>query len=92
MKIEITGRNFTVSEHLKEFANDKITKLLRYDKTISSARVIFLKESRAEKVELIINSKNNQFITKCYSSVFEKTFVKAVDNIISQINKSKDKY
>ena len=92
MNIDITARNFNLSNNLKSFVNDKVNKLIKYDKNITLIKVIFLKESRAEKVELIVNSKNNQYLTKCYSSVFEKTFIKAIDNIIIQIKKTKIKY
>jgi len=92
MNIDITARNFTISENLRDFVKNKSSKLLTYDKNIDTIKVIFLKESRAEKVELLVNSKTNQYITKCYSSVFEKTFLKAIDNIIIQIKKAKIKY
>tara|TARA_Y100000814_G_scaffold273711_1_gene231968 strand:+ start:41 stop:310 length:270 start_codon:yes stop_codon:yes gene_type:complete len=89
MNIEITARNFTPSPQLKDFINNKILYLLRFDSDIDFARVILLKESRAEKVELIISSKNKKYITKCYSSVFEKTIANAVDNIKVQIRKKR---
>ena len=87
MNIEITARHFTPSADLKDFVNDKVSKLLKYDPKINLIRIVLLKESRAEKVELIVNSKNKQYITNCYSSVFEKTILKAVDNIKIQIIK-----
>tara|TARA_B000000609_G_C24110182_1_gene313484 strand:- start:437 stop:712 length:276 start_codon:yes stop_codon:yes gene_type:complete len=90
MNIEITARNFSPSSKLKDFVNEKIMHLLRFDADIDFAKVVLLKESRAEKVELIITSKNRKYVTKCYSSVFEKTMVNAIDNIKVQISK-KDK-
>ena len=87
MNIEITARHFTPSADLKAFVNDKVSKLLKYDPKINLIKVVLLKESRAEKVELIVNSTNKQYITNCYSSVFEKTILKAVDNIKIQIIK-----
>tara|TARA_X000001036_G_C20085521_1_gene564936 strand:+ start:124 stop:456 length:333 start_codon:yes stop_codon:yes gene_type:complete len=87
MNIEITGRNFTPSSKLKEFINEKILYLLKFDSKIDFAKVVLLKESRAEKVELIISSKNKRYVTKCYSSVFEKTIVNAIENIKVQISK-----
>ena len=87
MNIEITARHFTPSSDLKIFIEDKVMKLLKYDSQINFIKVVLLKESRAEKVELIINSKNKKYITNCYSSVFEKTILKAVDNIKIQIIK-----
>tara|TARA_B100000519_G_scaffold96434_1_gene83853 strand:+ start:752 stop:1138 length:387 start_codon:yes stop_codon:yes gene_type:complete len=87
MNIEITARKFTPSSDLKSFINDKLLYLLKFDSNIDFAKVVLLKESRAEKVELIISSKNNRYVTKCYSSVFEKTVVNAIDNIKVQIRK-----
>ena len=62
MNIEITARHFTPSEDLKAFVNEKVPKLLKYDPRINFIKVVLLKESRAEKVELIVNSKNKQYI------------------------------
>ena len=87
MNIEITARNFTPSQELKTFIKDRLIKLLKYDSNISFSKVVLNKESRAEKVELIITSNKNQYITKCYSSVFEKTVAKAIENIKIQIRK-----
>ena len=61
----------------------------KFDSNIDYARVVLLKESRAEKVELIISSKKNRYVTKCYSSVFEKTLALAIDNIKIQIRKKR---
>ena len=92
MNIDITGRNITVSSDLKELIYERVNKLLKYDKKIISAKVVLLKEARAEKIELIVTSDHHTYITKCYSSMFEKTFAKALSNIISQIKKIKSKH
>ena len=87
MNIDITSRGFTPSSDLIDLINTKVEKLSRFDKNISDIKVVLKKESRAEKVELIITSKNRKYVTKCYSSVFEKTMVNAIDNIKVQISK-----
>ena len=87
MNIEITSQNFTPSPELKCFIKDKLMKLLTYDSNINFIKVVLLKESRAEKVKLILTSKKKKYITKCYSSVFEKTIIKAINNIKIQIRK-----
>ena len=89
MNIEITARNFTPSDELKSLINEKIQYLKRFDSNIDFVRVVLLKESRAEKVELIISSQKNKYVTKCYSSVFEKTIAHAIDNIKIQIRKKR---
>ena len=92
MNIDITARNFHISDDLKELIENKVTKLLQYDNNIFLSEIILLKESRAEKIELIIHSKQHKYFTKCYSSLFEKTLAKAIKNIIQQIKKAKTKY
>ena len=87
MNIDITARNFAPSPYLKTFINDKLSGLLKYDPNIISSKVVLLKEGRAEKVELILKSKRTNYITKCYSSVFEKTFINAINKIKVQIKK-----
>ena len=89
MNINITARGFTGNQKLNDFIHEKLQKLTKFDKNISNIKVVLLKESRAEKVELIVESKKKIYITKCYSSIFEKTIVKAINNIITQIKKAK---
>ena len=89
MNIDITSRGFSISEELSDLVNKKLKKLLTFDKNISNVFVVLQKESRAEKVELIVESKNHTYVAKRYSSVFEKTLFKAIDNIITQIKKNK---
>ncbi len=86
MKIEITARNFKPSPHLKSFIEVRLRTLLKYDSHITSFKVVLLKEGRAEKVELIITSNKGNYITKCYTSVFEKTVINAIEKIKVQIN------
>ena len=87
MNINITARNITISDNLAELINWKVYKLSKYDEDIRSADIVLLKESRAEKIGLFIKSKRNNYITKCYSSSFEKTLSKAIHIIITQISK-----
>ncbi len=88
MKISITARHFTPSNELKKLIKDRLLKLLVFDSSISQSKVVLLKVDRAEKVELIITSRKKQYITKCYSSTFEKTLSMAIKNIKNQISKS----
>ena len=81
MNIDVTSRGFTISKDLNEFIHSKLEKISTFDNTIFAVKVVLLKESRAEKVELIVESKKKTYISKRYSSVFEKTIVKAIDNI-----------
>ena len=87
MNIDITARNFTPSPDLKSFITSKLYALSKYDSNITSSKVVLLKEGRAEKVEILLRSNRNSYITKCYSSIFEKTVMHAINKIKVQIKK-----
>ena len=87
MNIDITARNFTPSPDLKSFITSKLSTLSKYDSNITSSKVVLSKEGRAEKVEILLRSNKNSYITKCYSSIFEKTVMNAINKIKVQIKK-----
>ena len=87
MNIDITARNFTPSPDLKSFITSKLSTLSKYDSNITSSKVVLSKEGRAEKVEILLRSNKNSYITKCYSSIFEKTVMHAIKKIKVQIKK-----
>jgi len=91
MNINITARNIKISESLSEIIHTRLAKLLKYDKYISDIKVILLKENRAEKIELIVRSHKHNYITKAFSSKFEKTLARAIENILIQIRKNRKK-
>ena len=67
MNIDITSRGFTPSSDLVNLIHSKLLKLDTFDKNISSIKVVLLKESRAEKVELIVQSKKKYL---CFEMLF----------------------
>jgi len=91
MNIDIIARNFTPSPNLKSFIEEKLLTLLKYDSHITSSKVVLLKEGRAKKVEFILSSKRGNYITKCYTSIFEKTVINAIEKIKVQIKKNPKK-
>lgn len=56
MKIEITSRNYEVSERLKEIADKKLAKLNKYfDGDNAKAKVCFKKEAQSLTVEVMLD-------------------------------------
>jgi putative sigma-54 modulation protein len=56
MKIEITSRNYEVSERLKEIADKKLAKLDKYfDGNNAKAKVCFKKEAQSLTVEVMLD-------------------------------------
>ena len=91
MNIDITARNFKPSPNLRSFITSKLSSLSKYDSNITSSKVVLSKEGRAEKVEILLRSNKNSYITKCYSSIFEKTIMHAINKIKVQIKKHNKK-
>ena len=62
MNINITTRGFSTDQNLNDFIHDKLQRLTKFDKNISNIKVVLLKESRAEKVELIVESNKKTYL------------------------------
>ena len=62
-----------------------------YRRNVDNYFEIYIKADLIKIIRLnkkkIYHSKKKQYITKCYSSVFEKTIIKAINNIKIQIRK-----
>tara|TARA_B110000467_G_scaffold33840_1_gene30876 strand:+ start:416 stop:706 length:291 start_codon:yes stop_codon:yes gene_type:complete len=92
MKIEITSRHFTPSEELKALMNEKLTKLDKFNISLTRCNVILSKENRAEEsVEIIAHSKGHEFIAHDNSSIFEKSLAAAANKLSIQLKKRHDR-
>ena len=80
MNIDITARGFTISKDLNEFIHSKLEKISTFDNTIFAIKVVLLKESRAEKVELIVESKKKTYISNIYTKI---KYLTITENICS---------
>ena len=56
MKITITGRHMHVHDSVREYANEKITKLERYNNAIQHIEVVLGNEGDRKQVEMIATS------------------------------------
>ena len=70
MNIEITGRNFSPSDKLKAYIDEKVKGFSKFDSNINLVRVVLLKEGRAEKVELIVSSKKKNYIATLIITIY----------------------
>ena len=61
MNINITARNFKISDELSELINDKLQKLYKYDSNITNINVVLIKESRAENCRCSFANKFKNF-------------------------------
>ena len=92
MNIEITARHFTASEELKTLVNNKLTKLDKFNVTLTRCHVILSKENTVEeKVEIIAHSKGHEYIAHDNSNVFEKSLANSVNKLSIQLKKQHDR-
>lgn len=96
MNVNIQTVHFDADDKLKDFTIKKLSKLTTfYDNIIDSDVVLSLDQNGAmvkDKVVLIkINIPGMQLIAKETSKVFEESIDNAVDALIKQLKKSKEK-
>ena len=52
MKIDITARHFSLSDHLRILVNEKVDKIEKFNNGILSCSVVLTKDSSEENVEI----------------------------------------
>ncbi len=96
MDLKIQTIHFTADEKLKLFIEKKINKLTTFHDKIISANVILKLENvvhhiKDKDVEIKIDIPKHHFFTKHSSKSFEESFEYALDAMIAQIKKHKEK-
>ena len=91
MKVEITARHFSPSDHLKELVHEKIKKIEKYNNGIMDCRVILTKEHNEENVEIMAHAKGHDFVAQENADVFERALVNAINKITIQVKKQHEK-
>lgn len=96
MNVKIQSVRFTADLKLTEYVNKKIEKLNTFNDRITSVDV-FLKLDNVvhtikDKVaEIRVQIPRHQFFVKASSKSFEESFDSALDSIVTQIKRKKEK-
>lgn len=92
MKIEITAKDYNVSDRLKELIEKKISKLEKYFSDNAVAKVLCKKEKDINKMEISISAKNGYYRAEVSSTenMYENIDT-ALPKIERQIVRRKDK-
>ena len=91
MKVDITARHFSPSDHLKEMVYEKLKKIEKFNSIIMDCRVILTKEANIEDVEIVVHGKGHHFVAHENLDNFEKSLVSAIDKITIQVKKQHEK-
>jgi ribosomal subunit interface protein len=95
MKINLQSLKFTAKEELKNFVEDKVSKLSRYDDKIISAEVTLtleegkIPENKVCEIRLIVPG-NDDFVKKS-AATFEEAVLNAVVTLQTVLQRKKEK-
>lgn len=95
MKINLQSLKFTAKDELKNFVEDKVSKLSRYDDKIISAEVTLtleegkIPENKVCEIRLIVPG-NDDFVKKS-AATFEEAILNAVVTLQTILQRKKEK-
>lgn len=94
MKILITARKFKAHDTLKEFINDEVASLEKYNDSILQVEVVlsYLKNNDSIKTaELIVQVPGQTITATDETDDFKKSIVSAIEKVEKQLDKLKTK-
>ncbi|MEO6949885.1 MAG: HPF/RaiA family ribosome-associated protein [Ginsengibacter sp.] len=95
MKINLQSLKFTAKQELKDFVEDKVSKLSRFDDKIISAEVTLVleevksPENKTCDIRLIVPG-NDDFVKKS-GATFEEAVLSCVDTLRTILERKKEK-
>jgi len=96
MKIELTEKNYEISDKLKEIINKKISKLDRYFGNDALARVVCKQENKTNKLEVTVTNKGLLYRAEVVGeNMYENidfALPKIERQIIKEFEKKRDKF
>jgi putative sigma-54 modulation protein len=92
MEIIVTGRHLEITDAIKKFATDKVSKLPRYYDRVQRISVIAAKKDRAYDVELIVDVEHHEdFVTHVSGDDLYAIIDLAVDKAERQLTDFKER-
>ncbi len=93
MQIVVSARHADVTGEMKEYAERKASKLLKYYDKIQEIEVVLDCDSAKPRVEIIVNAEHkNMFVARETGDDFFACIDLAVDKLSRQLTKHKDKH
>ncbi len=93
MQIVVSARHADITNEMKEYAQRKASKLLKYYDRIQEIEVILDQDSAARRVEIIVNAEHkNMFVASENGPDLFACMDLAVDKIGRQLTRHKEKH
>lgn len=90
-QVEITGRHLMVTEAMKQYALEKISKLERITKRLLNIHVIMDIQKIEHRVDLVVRFNHIKIKVQAHSEDMYNSIDRAVEKLQAQIRKYKDK-
>ena len=92
MKIDISGRHrYEVSDMLKDYVHEKISRLDKYTLKLEALHVIFKSEKVNQTCELVLLGKNLRLTATAATKAMQASFDAAVSNLENQLARYHEK-
>jgi putative sigma-54 modulation protein len=92
MNIALTGRNINITDTLRTYAEDKISKFdEKYQLKITTASIILSVQKRRHKAEVVIKAKGEVIKAEATTEELYAAIDEVVDKLDKQLRKSKEK-
>jgi putative sigma-54 modulation protein len=87
MKIIFTGRRAEVTEKLKQYAEERLSKISTYVDDIIDIHATLSTEKHRQQADLVLNARNGQFIASAETDDMSQSLAHAIDKLEAQIHK-----
>jgi putative sigma-54 modulation protein len=91
MQIELTGHNIEVTDSLRNYVNEKITRLERHFDKVSNTHVILSVENLTHKAEATVHMRGRDIFADCVEDDMYAAIDGLVDKLDRQVKKHKEK-
>ena len=92
MNTKITGKNFTLTDGIKEAVNEKVKKIEKVSGPEAAVDIcLSVKEGKAKRAEVTVKADKNIVRAEVTGDDMYKLIAEAVDTVVKRIKKIKDK-
>jgi len=91
MQINLTGHHIDLTDSMKAYVNEKMTKLERHFDQVTDTHVILTVDKQGHKAEATVHMSGNNVFADCISDDMYAAIDGLVDKLDRQVKKHKEK-
>ena len=90
MVIEFAARRFKAPDNIREYAENKVQKFMKYNNRATQCQIILEHEHNDNTVEISLSVPGNRFFAKAVTKNMIKSIDNAIDKTMHQLKKHMD--